>query len=170
MESQTRRPFRRLRARRRHVKLRGVASLIRALLRNTSVELRGRRRAVHGRSSADERSRENFAVDDQVDVHFHAEEASDCFPDLVSHAPRVSDRVAILLAEHGELRAEIHQIVAGRGAVSGDARGLASAGDGDSSEFTAKLLNHEQTGERIGPGSVHGRHWFERLISRGRGR
>ena len=80
---------------------------------------------------------------DQVDVHFQAEEASDCFPDLVSNAPRVSERVAILLAEHGELRAEIHQIVQDavhRQGTAEDWDQLATVVQ----EFTAKLLSHER--------------------------
>ncbi len=80
---------------------------------------------------------------DQIDVHFHAEEASDCFPELVNTAPRVSDRVAILLAEHGELRAEVHQIVQGAKSRSGTAEDweqLASQVE----VFTGKLMAHER--------------------------
>lgn len=79
---------------------------------------------------------------DLVDVHFSAEEASDCFPDLIAHAPRVADRVSLMLAEHGELRSEAHLLVKGAGTGTdqdwtrlADAFGL----------FTEKLMRHEQT-------------------------
>ncbi|NLX56787.1 MAG: hemerythrin domain-containing protein [Planctomycetaceae bacterium] len=80
---------------------------------------------------------------DQIDVHFHAEEASDCFPELVNTAPRVSNRVATLLAEHDELRAEMHQIVQGTRSRSGTAEDweqLASQVE----VFTGKLMAHER--------------------------
>jgi iron-sulfur cluster repair protein YtfE (RIC family) len=81
---------------------------------------------------------------DLVDSHFVAEEASDCFPDLVSHAPRVSDRVKIMLAEHGELRAEIHQIVQGTEKCGGTAENWDRLAVGFQA-FAAKLMHHEQT-------------------------
>ena len=113
-----------------HAKLRGLLSDLGAMLTQRSgpiKEVVGMIQQLH----------------DQVDVHFQAEEASDCFPDLVSNAPRVSERVDILLAEHGELRAEIHQIVQDALPRSG------TADDWDQlatmvQAFTAKLLAHEQ--------------------------
>jgi hemerythrin-like domain-containing protein len=82
-------------------------------------------------------------LDDQVNVHFHAEEASECFPELVSNSPRVSDRVMTLLAEHGELRVEIHDLVHDSLRSDGtddDWRRLAAAFE----QFAAKLLSHER--------------------------
>jgi hemerythrin-like domain-containing protein len=82
------------------------------------------------------------ALRDLVDGHFTAEEASSCFPDLIAHAPRVADRVSLMLAEHGELRSEIHLMVKGAGAGSDqDWARLAECFRG----FTDKLMHHEQT-------------------------
>ena len=81
---------------------------------------------------------------DLVDSHFVAEEASDCFPDLVSHAPRVSERVKIMLAEHGELRAEIQGLVQGTEACRGSTEDRDRLAAGFQT-FAAKLMHHEQT-------------------------
>lgn len=79
-----------------------------------------------------------------IDSHFHTEEASDCFPELVSHAPRVSERVSIMLAEHGELRAAIHLLVedAARSAATPEDWDRLAAGF---QAFAAKLLEHERS-------------------------
>jgi hemerythrin-like domain-containing protein len=113
-----------------HTKLRGLLSDLRVMLARRSglmKEVVGKLQQLH----------------DQVDVHFHAEELSDCFPELVSNAPRVSERVSVLLAEHGELRAEIHQIVqdaARRQGTEEDWDRLATVFQ----EFAAQLMSHEQ--------------------------
>jgi iron-sulfur cluster repair protein YtfE (RIC family) len=80
---------------------------------------------------------------DLVDSHFEAEEASDCFPDLVNQAPRVSDRVKIMLAEHGELRAEIHKLVQGTEKCRGTAEDWDRLAAGFQA-FAARLMHHEQ--------------------------
>jgi hemerythrin-like domain-containing protein len=83
-------------------------------------------------------------LDEQIHVHFQAEEASDCFPELVSNSPRVSERVTNLLAEHGELRAEAHALAEGAAQCKGSAEDwdrLAKAFE----QFAAKLLLHERT-------------------------
>lgn len=81
------------------------------------------------------------ALRDLVDSHFTSEEASECFPDLIANAPRVADRVGVMLAEHGELRSEVHLLVkeAGTGSEQDWTR-LANCFRG----FTEKLMRHEQ--------------------------
>ncbi len=82
-------------------------------------------------------------LDDQIHVHFQAEEASNCFPELVINSPRVSDRVTALLAEHGELRAAIHVLAEDAAQCAGtdeDWARLAAAFE----QFAAKLMRHEQ--------------------------
>jgi hemerythrin-like domain-containing protein len=118
-----------------HTKLRGLLNDLREMVQQQSgsiQEVAGMIQQLH----------------DQVDVHFQAEEASDCFPDLVNAAPRVSDRVVILLAEHGELRAEIHQLVQDARRRSG------TTDDWDQlarllQDFTGKLLTHERTEDEL---------------------
>ncbi|MHB8866546.1 MAG: hemerythrin domain-containing protein [Pirellulaceae bacterium] len=83
-------------------------------------------------------------LQDLVDLHFAAEEESDCFPDLISHAPRVCDRVKVMLAEHGELRSEIHQLVQQGKKRGEDAANWDRWADGFRA-FAAKLMTHEQT-------------------------
>ncbi len=82
-------------------------------------------------------------LDELIDSHFHGEEDSDCFPNLMDLAPRVSERVAILLAEHGELRAAIHLLVedAARSAGTPEDWDRLAAGF---RAFAAKLLQHER--------------------------
>ncbi len=79
---------------------------------------------------------------EQVDVHFRTEEDSGCFGDLVNHAPRVSEKVVSLIAEHNDLSTEIHEI------VERASSGIGQVSDWDEvstmfGEFTAKLVNHE---------------------------
>jgi hemerythrin-like domain-containing protein len=82
------------------------------------------------------------ALRDLVDIHFAEEESSECFPDLIAYAPRVSERVNLMLAEHGELRSELHLMVKGVGTGTGqDWTRLADA----FGVFTKKLMCHEQT-------------------------
>jgi hemerythrin-like domain-containing protein len=79
---------------------------------------------------------------DLIDSHFASEEASECFPDLIAYAPRVADRVSLMLAEHGELRSEVYLLVKGAGAgTEQDWVRLADCFRG----FTDKLVRHEQT-------------------------
>ncbi len=114
-----------------HVKLRGLLSDLERTLAERSGPIGGVAKRL-------------AELRDLVDTHFAAEEASDCFPDLVSFAPRVCDRVKIMLAEHGELRAEIVQIVQDTEKSLGQSEDwdrLAASFRG----FTAKLMNHEQT-------------------------
>jgi hemerythrin-like domain-containing protein len=114
-----------------HTKLRGLLRVVTQMLTERS-------------GSIAEPGAKLRELGDLIDSHFHEEEASDCFPDLVSHAPRVSERVSIMLAEHGELRAAIHQIVQDVTQCSGtpdDWQRLAAAFQA----FSTKLLHHEQT-------------------------
>ena len=77
-----------------------------------------------------------------VGNHFQTEENSDCFDNLVHQAPRVSERVEVLIAEHGELTVQVHELVV-----------LAETSSGTSdqwdqinmafTEFTERLLHHE---------------------------
>ena len=113
-----------------HVKLRGLLSDLERMLAERSEPIGG-----VGRRLAELR--------DLVDTHFAAEEASDCFPDLVSLAPRVCDRVKIMLAEHGEMRAEIVQIVQHAEKSSGQSEEWDRL-SARFREFKAKLMNHEQ--------------------------
>ncbi len=111
---------------------------LRELLRELEQTLAERTR------SKKELSAELRELDELIDSHFHTEEASDCFPELVASAPRVSERVAVLLAEHGELRAAIHLMVedaAQSGAAPEDWERLST----DFQAFKAKLLHHERS-------------------------
>ena len=77
-----------------HARLRGLlAELKQILLERTA-----------GTPEVSRRFRE---LSELIDDHFKAEEDSQCFAELVSHAPRVSDRVNELIAEHGELREKL---------------------------------------------------------------
>lgn len=114
-----------------HTKLRGLLSALEQMLADrlcSSSELAARLREV----------------DELVDSHFHGEEDSGCFPNLMDLAPRVAERVKDLIGEHGELRAAIHLLVEAAGRSTGtseDWEGL-TAGFRD---FAAKLLQHERT-------------------------
>jgi hypothetical protein len=97
-----------------HTKLRGLLSDLRVMLARRSglmIEVVGKLQQLH----------------DQVDVHFHAEELSDCFPELVSNAPRVSERVSV-------------QDAARRQGTEEDWDRLATVFQ----EFAAQLMSHEQ--------------------------
>ena len=133
-----------------HVKLRGLLSDLERTLAERSGPIGGVVKRL-------------AELRDLVDTHFAAEEASDCFPDLVSFAPRVCDRVKIMLAEHGELRAEIAQIVQDTEKCLGQLGGLGSAGR-EFSGIHGQADEPRTNGKRIGPGSVHGRYWLQGLI------
>ena len=77
-----------------------------------------------------------------VSSHFKAEEASGCFPNMVSHAPRVSSRVEDLIAEHGELNVAVNELVTHAAECAGGADDweLISV---RFTEFTTKLMQHE---------------------------
>lgn len=112
-----------------HVKLRGMLHDLESLL----AERKGPFTEVVARLTA---------LRDLVDVHFAEEEASDCFPDLIAYAPRVAERVKLMLAEHGELRSDVHFLVKSVGTgTDQDWTRLADA----FGVFTAKLTHHEQT-------------------------
>ena len=112
-----------------HIKLRGMLHDLETLL----AERRGTFAEVMARLTE---------LRDLVDTHFAAEEASECFPDLIAHAPRVAERVSLMLAEHGELRSEVHLIVKIAGA--GSEQDWTRTADGFR-VFTEKLMRHEQT-------------------------
>ena len=112
-----------------HIKLRGMLHYLESLL----AERRGTFAEVMARLTE---------LRDLVDTHFAAEEASECFPDLIAHAPRVAERVSLMLAEHGELRSEVHLIVKIAGA--GSEQDWTRTADGFR-VFTEKLMRHEQT-------------------------
>ena len=81
-----------------HVRLRGLLAELKQILLERSAEI-------------PEVSRRLRDLNELIDDHFKAEEESQCFAEMVSHAPHVSDRVNDLIAEHGELRAEIAGLV-----------------------------------------------------------
>jgi len=83
-------------------------------------------------------------LNDQIDTHFHAEEASDCFPELVTNSPRVSDRVTLLLGEHGELRVAIHEILQEARQCTGTDEDWTRLVSGFE-QFAARLMAHERT-------------------------
>jgi hemerythrin-like domain-containing protein len=112
-----------------HVKLRGMLHDLESLL----AERRGPFTEVVARLTE---------LRDLVDTHFTAEEASECFPDLIAHAPRVAERVSMMLAEHGELRSESHLMVKNAGA--GSEQDWTRVAD-SFRVFTEKLMRHEQT-------------------------
>ena len=77
-----------------------------------------------------------------VEVHFRTEEDSSCFPDLISHAPRVSDKVAVLIAEHGEMTVDISELVARTSSCQGTEEDWDMVNSGFA-EFEEKLMQHE---------------------------
>ncbi len=79
-----------------------------------------------------------------IDEHFRNEEDSECFAELVSHAPHVSEKVNVVIAEHGELRAEVAGLIQRLADCDG------STGCWDQfcaafSRFTETLMRHEET-------------------------
>ena len=79
-----------------------------------------------------------------VEGHFRTEEDSGCFGDVVNHAPRVSDKVTALIAEHADLSVELTELVNRATGVEG------ASDDWDDvstrfGEFTDKLMQHETT-------------------------
>ena len=74
--------------------------------------------------------------------HFRTEEDSGCFSNMISHAPRVSERVEVLIAEHGSMYIEIRELVA----RASDCQG--SHDDWDEigvrfRKFRGRLMKHE---------------------------
>lgn len=113
-----------------HVRLRGLLAELKQILLERSAEI-------------SEVSRRLRDLSELIDDHFKAEEESQCFAEMVSHAPHVSDRVNDLIAEHGELRAEIAGLVDLSGEDEGTAAGWEKIG-GDFAQFTEKLMRHEE--------------------------
>ncbi len=77
-----------------------------------------------------------------VEEHFRTEEGSDCFEDVVSHAPHVSDKVAVLVAEHAAMSACIDQLVVQASSCQGVELDWDEIGTGYEA-FADKLLLHE---------------------------
>jgi hypothetical protein len=46
-------------------------------------------------------------LNELITEHFKVEESSGCFSDMVSHAPHMSEKVGLLLAEHEQLQAAL---------------------------------------------------------------
>ena len=77
-----------------------------------------------------------------VGDHFRTEEDSGCFSNMISHAPRVSERVEILIAEHGSMCIEIRELVA----RASDCHGTHDDWDEIGvrfREFRGRLMKHE---------------------------
>jgi iron-sulfur cluster repair protein YtfE (RIC family) len=83
------------------------------------------------------------ALSGQLHQHFSLEEASECFAEMVAHAPRVADRAATLLGEHRQLRELLDDLIARtrQGGGSPTQWDEVSAGFSD---FRARLNDHEQ--------------------------
>lgn len=77
-----------------------------------------------------------------VESHFRTEEDSGCFGDLVNHAPRVSDKVETLIAEHNELSVDLSGLVELASGAQGSAEDWEEANTRFES-FTARLMQHE---------------------------
>ena len=77
-----------------------------------------------------------------VSHHFRTEEESGCFGNMISHAPRVSERVEILIAEHGSMSVEIEELVV----RASDCRGTHDDWEEIGRRFhrfCGRLMNHE---------------------------
>ncbi len=113
-----------------HVKLRGLLAELKQILAERSA----------GISEVSRRLRE---LSELIDDHFRTEEDSECFAEMVSHAPRVSDKVNDLIAEHGELRVEIAGLVE----LAAECDGAAACWERIGAEFarfTERLMRHEE--------------------------
>ena len=114
-----------------HVKLRGLLSDLERTLAERSGPIGGVVKRL-------------AELRDLVDTHFAAEEASDCFPDLVSFAPRcviASKSCWPNMANCGRKSSRLSRIRRRCLGQSEDWDRLAASFQ----TFTAKLMNHEQT-------------------------
>ena len=83
---------------REHTRLRGLLDELGRMLSDRSVAITD----VSGRLTK---------LQSLVHHHFRTEEESGCFSNMISHAPRVSERVEILIAEHRSIGVEIKELV-----------------------------------------------------------
>lgn len=83
------------------------------------------------------------ALSGQLHRHFGLEEASDCFAEMVAHAPRVADRAATLLGEHCQLREMLDDLIA-RTRQGGGSLTRWDEVSASFVEFRARLNDHEQ--------------------------
>ena len=112
-----------------HAKLRGLLAALKQVLTQRTADI----------GEVVRRLRE---LSDMIDEHFKSEEESECFEELVNHAPRVLGKVNELLGEHGELRAEIVGLVQRATDCDGSDSCWKQLSD-DFAKFMVRLMRHE---------------------------
>ncbi len=112
-----------------HVRLRSMLEETKQVLIERSVDISD----LHGKL---------VELNELLVEHFRIEEESGCFSGVISHAPHVSDKVGLLLAEHGEMQVELDRLVEYVAQCEGTPEAWQKI-VADFEELNEKLMQHE---------------------------